>query len=221
MWISSNYSNKEHLAKRKLATLAALSDTKLLGFNKPQINIGLRKLIFNTYIRSRMTYALENSHLTQTDIDELETLEAKIIKKSLGIGQNSYNTEIFAAMRLKTFSQAYEIRQIRFLNQLVENRLTAQIILLNLEGSPINKTLDKIGQLRIMSHANFEAKNKLYSVTRACKESETKIHNEIKSIEERELTKNIRYLLENYNDENQSILKIIADSQNGLRNRDG
>ena len=60
MCITSNYSNKEHIKSRKKSAMTALADVKLLGFNKPFLNISLKKLLFNTYVHSRIMYALEN-----------------------------------------------------------------------------------------------------------------------------------------------------------------
>ena len=45
-------------------------------------------------------YSIENSHLIQSHIDELESCEAKILKSSLGLSHSSYSTNLFNAIAI-------------------------------------------------------------------------------------------------------------------------
>ena len=217
MWITSNYSNKEHIKSRKKSAMAALADVKLLGFNKPFLNIGLKKLLFNTYVSSRIMYALENCHLKDTDINEIETIEANLLKRSLGLSTTSYTTELFAAMSIKTFRQAYEIRQASFLSQLTQNEITSKVVLQNNEGNPLKDIIDKIGQSRIMVNEAYTIENRKYSLIRASRDHIKKQLKLIDELKKNELTKTASFLLENYNEENKDLLQIILSPQRELR----
>ena len=216
MTIASNYTNKEHIKKRKKSAMAAIADVKTLGFNKPSKNIGLKKLLFTTYIRSRLTYALENCQLKTSDLDEIESFEAKIIKNALGIRSNAYTTELFAAIGLHTFKQQHELRQIGFMAQLMENQATSKLVL-NTENDNTNELLEKIGQIETLIDQTLDEIDKRISIYMACRIYRKTLYQQFDNLRTSQLSKATSYLLENLNNENRELIDIILNPQNNLR----
>ena len=96
--------------------------------------------------------------------------------------------ELFAAINIKTFRQAYELRQASFLSQLTQNEITNKVVLQNNEGNPLRDIIDKIGQSRIMVNEAYTIENRKYSLIRASRDHIKKQLKLIDELKKNELT---------------------------------
>ena len=143
-WLLANDSNMEHLEKRKNMAWATASDIAKIGFNNPYMIWELKGKLYESFIRPKLSYGLENARLNTNDIRELETVEVKILKRACGLPYRSYTAPILAAMGIKRLSRTIEKRKISLLKQLMENPLTRKIILKGNEEISMEDVFAKI-----------------------------------------------------------------------------
>jgi hypothetical protein len=71
-WLLANGSNKEHINKRITMRWMAANDLTQLGFFNQHLNIKVKGTLYNTFIRPKLVYGLENANLVENDVRELE-----------------------------------------------------------------------------------------------------------------------------------------------------
>ena len=137
-------SNKEHLKKRKAAAMSIIGQLNNLGLNNEKTDPEGRGTLIQAFVRPRLLYATENCALTKSDIAELVTFEAFIVKHSYGLAGKSMNTPLIAALGITSLERQIKERSMSFLMQLTANIHTREIVLLNDENSRLHNTLQKL-----------------------------------------------------------------------------
>ena len=66
-WVEKSLGNTEHLKARKFASLIAAYQINKIGFGSKNMDINLKITLRDTYCRSRMNIALENTYISQKD----------------------------------------------------------------------------------------------------------------------------------------------------------
>ena len=66
--------------------------------------------------------------LTESDVNELQSVEAKILKKSLGLSKYCKTQLLLSALRIKSMEDIIKERKLSFLLQLFDNELTSRVI---------------------------------------------------------------------------------------------
>ena len=127
-WIEQNLSGKEHLKARKLAATVASYQLKKVGIDNENMSVDLKILLRDTYCRSKLKYALENTHLSEKEYSELNSAESKTLKAWLGLNRYHSNTMLNNAIGITPLSQHIKTRKLKFILELLEYGVTRNII---------------------------------------------------------------------------------------------
>lgn len=127
-WLESNLDSKEHIKTRKLASTVASYQLRKIGFHNENMNPELKVMLRDTYCRSRLNYAIENTFMCAKNYNDLHVIECKILKSSLGLNRFHSNTLLNNALQITPLERHIKIRKIRFLIDLLENPVTLAVI---------------------------------------------------------------------------------------------
>jgi hypothetical protein len=127
-WLEKSLGNKEHLKARKFASLIASYQISKIGFKSATMDTELKVTLRDTYCRSRMNFALENTFLYQKDYNDLNTIECKILKNALGLRKYHSNTLINNALGITPIERLIKIRKLNFVIELLNYELTSTIV---------------------------------------------------------------------------------------------
>jgi hypothetical protein len=212
--VSSNLSNKEHLTRKISSAYASIEHVNTLGFNNTLISDRIKGVLYNTFTRSKLTYALENATLNQSDINKLIRVEGQIIKKAFNLSNNSYTSPLLKAMKITSIAQTIEKRKLTLIQQLVTNELTCRIIMNNESGHYFEKTLSEIGYVydhtrtggENLSNIYGRCENKIYAINKEGEVNPNDIY-----------TSSIEYLLNNRSKTNDETFRYLIQSKYHIR----
>ena len=141
--------------------------------------------------------------------------EAKIIKRALQVPNNSYNTELYECLGIKSLDWAIKKWKITFFKQLIENSLTWQ--LLETRSSSMEVMFAML-EIREKTHEENSQDFKQRVWSRCIEEIQRINQLETKS-QESPMTATLRRLFkEREEGENEEILLLLLCAKNKMRN---
>jgi hypothetical protein len=220
MWITSNGTNKVHLNKRKCIALSAIAPLKNIGFENRYLTPKLKGILFQTFIRSKLSYAMENCRLTVGDTQMMSTFENNIVKNSYNLSTHSYTTPILQAMEMSTFDEYLQCRRVSFLSQLLRNSATRNYLLINGQNKEIERTLQIIEYNEPLTPFFIRSQgtiNTAINIIVKCNEYLNRTKSKSRVQKETKLTKAVRYLLNDPTDNNLDTLGYLVHAKNRLK----
>ena len=212
-WIESSLQNREHMKSRKQALLAAASKLRKLGINSHKMSMEVKAFLFDTYCRAATQYGLVNSALTQKDIMELSTLEGKIIKVAFGMTKYHSTSSLLNAIKIKPLDELLKIRKLQHFIQLTKFEITSDILQKQIDKKiPLNNKSLLKSVLTITGQT--DRINDLETLTTSVLAQITEIEEKICKNENTELSKAVRYLLENNSSTNHAVVKKLLNWEN-------
>jgi hypothetical protein len=142
VWLRNNLNCNDHIKSRKATAIAAAYKLNALGINSNILNAELKSFLINVYCRSSLQYGIENSYLNESDYKEMTSIEARIIKRALGLSKYHSTTMIINALKTQPIVTMIKTRKLAFVKQLWLNPLTRRIL---------NQQLDKLNELATKS----------------------------------------------------------------------
>jgi hypothetical protein len=215
-WLESNLSSREHIKTRKMAATVASYQLRKIGFHNENMGPELKVLLRDAYSRSKMNYAIENTYLCNKDYVDLNLLECKILKASLGFNRQHSSTLINCALNITPIERQIKMRKLKFTLELLDNKVTAEVIneyLRNTRTIPkkslIHETLTICGNKNQVIHEN-ELKVMLNASIREFEEeTRTEVNSDTASA--------VGYLLKRNSSQSKDVLKRLLHWEN---NRD-
>jgi hypothetical protein len=126
--INDKITNVDHVKTRKKLAIISSVGLNKYGYNNKLMNPMLKSSLYKCYSRSVLLYGMENVILRKNEIKQLQTIEAKMVKRSLKISYRTRNTKILHALNIEPI----EIRDIylkcKFFIRLVQNDYTKSLI---------------------------------------------------------------------------------------------
>ena len=127
--VRDDCSNLTHVEiKKKNTTNSSFSLCKL-GFLNNKLDQSLKTFLFRTYCKPIINFGMENCRLTASQRNELTELEAKILKRALGLDKRCYTEPVFAALRIIPFKWEYIMNKLSFFIRLTKYSLTKEFLL--------------------------------------------------------------------------------------------
>lgn len=117
-----------HLKSRKslvYATIKNLNKTDGLSDHK-QANVKLQ--LFNSFIRPKMLYGLENMYLNSKQQEALRTIDANIIKTILNLPNRIETTRFLNALGIIDIKDQININKMNFFSRICANELTRKLV---------------------------------------------------------------------------------------------
>jgi hypothetical protein len=129
VWLNKKNSNKDHLNERRINTWRAYhSINKEIGLEKKEMKPELKAFIWKSYIRPIIYYGLENVYPSKSDIKKVQTMEAKMIKRMLGLSTRTKNTHLLYALNIEPVEFKFNKLKINFFRRLLENEYTKRVV---------------------------------------------------------------------------------------------
>ena len=153
-WTTCNGTNKQHIQRRVKAAYSALTTLKDMGFFRQDLNANVKGSLLQTFVRPRLTYAVEALGLSKDEKKTLVRVEGNTLKKALEVPRTSYSTELYHAVGMTSLSLALEKRSISFTRQLITNSLTSKIIEKNVDSQNLTKIIIIINCQRFRLNSN-------------------------------------------------------------------
>jgi hypothetical protein len=89
----------------------------------------MKSILYNSLVRSKLTYGFESIYFKPKDIKNLLTkLEANQIKASVGISRQSKTTALLYAMDIRPIAMQLYKRKLGFIVQLANNEATSNLL---------------------------------------------------------------------------------------------
>ena len=174
-WLEASLDSKEHIRTRKLAATVASYQLKKIGFHSDDMSPELKVMLRNTYCRSKMNYAIENTFLNAKDYGDMNTIECKILKSSLGLNRNHSNTLLNNALQITPLERQIKTRKLKFTLELLKNQVTTLVIedyIRNTKRIPKKSLISEVLTI-------CEIKEQIMDTTRL----KTALHSKIKELE--------------------------------------
>ena len=110
---------------RKFAALNASYGLSSLRLDSRAMPIDLKIKLITIYCRPALLYGVAGCKLTESDVNELQSVEARILKKSLGLSKFCKTQLLLSALRIRLMEDIIKERKLSFLLQLFDNELTS------------------------------------------------------------------------------------------------
>jgi hypothetical protein len=206
--ISSDGSNKAHISKRKSIAITAIAGLKELGIENPNMPPEMKGLLINSFLRSKLMYAMECSNLNKEEINELKKFEGNLIKKINNLSTHCKTRHVLYAMNLCPIELALIKRKLGFTIQLLMNELTSKIVLAR-KSEMIEEVIQYVGHAWSQTPYNKNAEK--IKIIIKIKEKLKTIYNIEKTIKESNKTKAVQILLKKRTFENNDALHFILE----------
>ena len=106
---------------------ASSLDIQKLGFADRIVPSSMKGLLFTSWPRSKLLYGCENSNISENETRELQSHEAGMLKRALGLGSTSKNICLFYSLNIVPTENAIFKRKLKFV--LFRNDLTRELII--------------------------------------------------------------------------------------------
>ena len=113
---------------RKFATFNASHELATLGLDSNSMPVDLKLKLITIYCRPALLYGVADCKLSEQDVNELQSIEARILKKSLGLSKYCKTQPLLDALKVRSIEDTIKERKTSFLLQLMNNELTLSII---------------------------------------------------------------------------------------------
>jgi hypothetical protein len=206
---------KEHLAKRKSLFLTGLGEVQRLGFNKRQIPVKLKKVLYTAVVRSKLIYGFETIRMSESMLKKtLGSLEGNCLKLACGLNNRSKTTILSYGMGITPIPLYIYKRKINFILELLKNQATNELV-----SSGTHETLgDVISSLGIPERdAPISQGSYRSNLGKACLAKSLEIKNIEEKIQESPLILSVEYLLCHRNVANDDTLQYLLDPRRASR----
>ena len=126
--ISNDLSSKVHVENRKDKFRRSLYGLKGMGINDSKLYTTVKGYLIKTYALPVLSYGLECTQLSYTQIKSITTYMSTITKKVLQVNPRSHTTELMYALKIEPLDRFIIRRKIGFALALLNNEVTSKIL---------------------------------------------------------------------------------------------
>jgi hypothetical protein len=205
----------EHIEKRKSLFLNSMGEVRRLGFNKKDVPLRMKKLLYTSLVRSKLTYGLETIQMKKSFFNKtLAKLEGNCLKLSCGVNYRSRTTSLVCAMGITPIGTYIYKRKIHFILELLKNQATNELV-----SKGIHETLKETVQTLGVTKEDMREGPSCYRVTlgNACLKKLKEIKTVEKIVKETPIVTAIEYLLNHRSLDNDDTLQYLLDPRRGRR----
>ena len=144
--LADNYSNKQHIQKRKIAVFSSLGNLISSGIINEQMDVFIKMSLFKTYLKPLLYYGIELLDINGSEKSELKRIEGNLIKKVIGMSKCCRSEPIYGALGLETSEESIKLQQYKFLKRAQESPYLNEFIKQSLAIENFNGLLGKISK---------------------------------------------------------------------------
>ena len=158
--LADNYSNKQHIQKRKAAVFSSLGNLISTGVINEQMNVYVKMSLFKTYLKPLLYYGIELIDLNVGEMVEMKRIEGNLLKKVIGMSKCCRSEPVYGALGLETAEENIKHQQYKFIKRAQENMYLNQFIKHSLDLKNNYGLLGKITKnLSLENQTDLEAIN--------------------------------------------------------------
>jgi hypothetical protein len=201
--ITADNTSHEHYRKRRSLFFQGIEEINNLGFNKFDVPVKIKTLLFTSLARSKLVYGFET--IVMKDSNKLMgTLEANQIKKANNLSFHSKTKVLLYAMRITPIELYIYRRKIKFIIQLTNNEATAELLNFGANSTLTDIFVDLGIDFEIGPDYLDVIRRKCISKLKEIQWAELKLMNQ-------SLVRCIRYLLNNRSAQNDDTIQYLLD----------
>ena len=127
--ISQDSTFAEHVSKRKALFASGLGEIQRLGFNKREIPVKMKKVLYTALVRSKLIYGLETIKMKDsTQKRTFKSLEGNCLKTASGVNFRSKTASLSYGMGITLLGLYIHKRKLCFILVLLKNTATDELI---------------------------------------------------------------------------------------------
>lgn len=171
--------------RRKLAYIAVNEVNQSDGFNENELDPMVKSRLYNSHIRSKLYYGIDNMILNKANKKELKKTEGAIIKDSMGIHHRTRTTPLLNALGISTTEDNVIKIKTNLFMRLLNNEYVSELIKTILKNGELAAD-SLIKEIKDITHASniTEIENKCKNINKQIK----------KKVKERMKTEEAKYL---------------------------
>jgi len=204
--LTSDNTNEKHIQKRKSIAMTGFTNLRDLGIEENILPIKMKALLYNAFFRSKLNYGLECTKLNNKEQKSIKTFEDNNIKRMLNLSTHSKSRYVNYAIQIIPSKICHIKRKLKFLLQLIDNKITSQIVRSG-KSSVSNEILLYIGYKKNSLNEEEQIQQIKQLVCRQIKRI-VALNN---LMLEHPLTIATKYLLEHQSLENDDILQFLLE----------
>ena len=189
--------------------MKAVSEANNFGFNDAKLPCAIKRLLYQSLIRTKLMYGLEATNLSEKETKTyLSKIEGNVLKRAKSLWPSAKTTALAYAMNITPIKLQIVKRKIAFIVQLVRNQSTNWLI-----TSGIHKSLENIIEFIGINNQHKQLERPQYEgmLLSACFSKLEAINECEKNLKMLPLVTAIRFLLNNRSNENDATIKHLLD----------
>lgn len=218
VWIDSKLKSCEQVEEKKLSSTRTFNALRNVGIADRHTSSYMKSFMYKVYCRPILHYGVENLSLTKNDVKKIQATESTLIKYSLSMSKTARSTKLLEAMQIESTSNRIATTKLKFYLRLLNNDMTKTLI------EKITTEYAKCRNTRIVAKSLISEVKELIGENAIEPDQVRKKIKEIKSEEENKKKKgtcgivdSIRTCLENRNEKNEKMLKLLTQSYEKIK----
>lgn len=152
--LNDKLTNQDHLKTRRILSINANNRLNKYGYYNNNMDPMLKSSLYKCYSRSVLLYGIENINLRKTELKKLQTIEATLIKRSLGLSNRTRNTNLLYALNIEPMDLRVKLSKLKFILRLMQNEYTKTFII---DLFDYYYTIGKFNKDSILNHMLIES----------------------------------------------------------------
>lgn len=121
--------SSNHMKIRKQMVHAVMNElNESDGLLEPETSLEVKMQLYNTYIRTKMMYGVDNMYLSPKQLKDIKSFEGSTLKTVLGILDRTHTSRLFDALNVLKTEDLIKVNKTSFFLRLCENELTRNLI---------------------------------------------------------------------------------------------
>ena len=204
--ISSKLTPTAHIDARKQSALAAANSMRKIGLFSNIVSNSIKTLIYKTYVRPILYYGLAVQTVNKTETKNLQTFEATLVKRIVGVSKYCRTTPLMHALGMERVEDKLAAIKLDLFTRLATNSATsntAHAIMIEHANSGTKSTnryslLKEIKDLianQLIISPNAQTPQLDEQLIAQCKTAREMIRTQVKIISENTKTEEVRKVL--------------------------
>jgi endonuclease/exonuclease/phosphatase family metal-dependent hydrolase len=214
VWLDSQLKSHTQIEEKKVSITNAFNAMRKIGIAERETSVNMKTFLYKVYCRPILYYGIENLTLNKKDVQTIQSIEATLIKYSYNLSKTTRTTNLLNAVEIEQSNNRIKVTKLKFFIRLMKNEITRRIIDVIVKKYQLTREKKTIKN-SLLKDVLESVEESVLTDTACCK----KIREIIKEIKKKEVSErndgisdSIRICLENRNEFNDKLLKLLVQS---------
>ena len=180
------------------------------GLHRGGVKPAVMSYIWRTAVQPALTYAGECLPLRKTHLLEMDMLQSKLVKNSLGFSKYLKSSALLNALNVNTITKLVHVNSMNLLCKMLNNSSRSQLFYVH--ACQVNHNNDKIRENNLYSRCELFCRSQCFSLTR-CIVSRHYMSQVKKSVLRKPVNDgvmdSVSSLLKHFTNEDQNMIKLL------------